>query len=223
MYKKSLGFFGLMLSITVVFLEKDTLLDVIKEGTMMSIILSILFIAIVSHFPIIPFFLAVGIMGAIFGLLKGTLISLIGVMIGALAVFFLTRYSFRDLISKKAKNSPTTSKYDAYFANNAFTSILFFGGLLPLLPSLLTSSLCGLSSVRWTVFFLASLVGQIPRVFVMTTAGAYFPTNKLMSLSIYVAYITVTLLMSYQKFPNLFRVTKGTDRGIMKMINKLIK
>jgi hypothetical protein len=57
----------------------------------------------------------------------------------------------------------------------------------------------------------------------MTTAGAYFPTNKLMSLSIYVAYITVTLLMSYQKFPNLFRVTKGTDRGIMKMINKLIK
>ncbi|AKO92899.1 TVP38/TMEM64 family protein [Priestia filamentosa] len=223
MYKKLLGFFGLMLSITVVLLEKDTLLDIIKEGTMRSIILSILFIAIVSHFPIIPFFLAVGIMGAIFGLLKGTLISLIGVIIGVLAVFFLTRYSFRDLISKKVKNSPTTRKYEDYFAKNAFTSILFFGGILPLLPSLFTSSLCGLSSVRWTVFFLASLVGQIPRVFVITTAGVYFPTNKLMSLSIYVGYIAVTLSMSFRKFPNLFRIPKGTDRGIMKMINKRIK
>ncbi|UYO36085.1 VTT domain-containing protein [Bacillus zhangzhouensis] len=208
MLKKTSVFLVVIILLVISFWKKDTWIDIIKEGKSISTLISIMMIAITANFPIIPFILAVGIIVAVFGILKGALITLVGVCGGALIIFFLTRYSIQDWARKKIIKYRGIQNYDHYFAENAFKNVFFLGGLFPIIPSPIMSSLCGLSNIRWTVFFFASLLGQIPRVFIMTISTANFPTNKLLSIGVYGTYLAVVMVFGFKKFPHVIRLTR---------------
>ena len=208
MFKKTFVFLVFAALIVISFWKKDAWIDIIKEGKTISILISIMLIVIVGNFPIIPFILAVGIIGAVFGIVNGALITLIGVNVGTLIIFFLTRYSFQSWARKKLNNYRGIRNYDNYFAENTFKNVFFLGGLFPIIPSPIMSSLCGLSDIRWTVFFFASLLGQIPRVLIISISVANFTTHKLLSIGIYGTYFAALMFFCYKNLPLLLRVVR---------------
>ncbi|MCC2116120.1 TVP38/TMEM64 family protein [Bacillus halotolerans] len=207
MLKKNLGIILIIAVITVGFYQKEAWLDAIKAGGLISVLCSMLLIAADVFFPIVPFAIIAALNGAVFGIANGVWITLAGSMLGTILLFFLARYSFRDWARKKIKAYPAIQGYEASFDKNAFTAVLL-GRLIPVIPSLVMNVVCGLSSVRWHVFFFASLIGKIPNILVVTIAGANFSSNKLLSFSIYGAYVLILMLIIYIKFPHLVKASK---------------
>ncbi|MCY8979224.1 TVP38/TMEM64 family protein [Bacillus halotolerans] len=207
MLKKTLGIILIIAVIAVGFYQKEAWLDAIKAGGLISVLCSMLLIAADVFFPIVPFAIIAALNGAVFGIANGVSITLAGSMLGTILLFFLARYSFRDWARKKIKAYPAIQGYEASFDKNAFTAVLL-GRLIPVIPSLVMNVVCGLSSVRWHVFFFASLIGKIPNILVVTIAGANFSSNKLLSFSIYGAYVLILMLIIYIKFPHLVKASK---------------
>ncbi|WP_350253249.1 TVP38/TMEM64 family protein [Bacillus halotolerans] len=207
MLKKTLGIILIIAVIAGGFYQKEAWLDAIKAGGLISVLCSMLLIAADVFFPIVPFAIIAALNGAVFGIANGVWITLAGSMLGTILLFFLARYSFRDWARKKIKAYPAIQGYEASFDKNAFTAVLL-GRLIPVIPSLVMNVVCGLSSVRWHVFFFASLIGKIPNILVVTIAGANFSSNKLLSFSIYGAYILILMLIIYIKFPHLVKASK---------------
>lgn len=207
MLKKTLGIILIIAVIAVGFYQKEAWLDAIKAGGLISVLCSMLLIAADVFFPIVPFAIIAALNGAVFGIANGVWITLAGSMLGTILLFFLARYSFRDWARKKIKAYPAIQGYEASFDKNAFTAVLL-GRLIPVIPSLVMNVVCGLSSVRWHVFFFASLIGKIPNILVVTIAGANFSSNKLLSFSIYGAYVLILMLIIYKKFPHLVKASK---------------
>ncbi|MEC1292499.1 TVP38/TMEM64 family protein [Bacillus mojavensis] len=207
MLKKILGIILIIAVIAVGFYQKEAWLDAIKAGGLISVLCSMLLIAADVFFPIVPFAIIAALNGAVFGIANGVWIALAGSMLGTILLFFLARYSFRDWARKKIIAYPAIQGYEASFDKNAFTAVLL-GRLIPVIPSLVMNVVCGLSSVRWHVFFFASLIGKIPNILVVTIAGANFSSNKLLSFSIYGAYVLILMLIIYIKFPHLVKASK---------------
>ncbi|MEC1435719.1 TVP38/TMEM64 family protein [Bacillus spizizenii] len=207
MLKKILGIIVMITIIAVGFFQKEAWLDAIKAGGLFSVLFSMLLIAADVFFPIVPFALVAALNGAVFGMVNGIWITLTGSMLGTMMLFFFARYSFRDWARKKVQAYPAIQSYEASFHKNAFAAVLL-GRLIPVIPSLVMNVICGLSQVRWHVFFFASFIGKIPNIIVVTIAGAHFTSNKLLSFSIYGAYILIMMLIIYKKFPHLLKVQK---------------
>lgn len=145
--------------IAVGFVCKDSWLGVIRDGGVYSVLFSMLLVAACVFFPIVPFALIAGLNGALFGIANGVLITLTGSMLGTMLLFFLSRYGFRDLARKRLTKYPKMSEYEAYFNQNAFTAVLL-GRLIPVIPAVVMNIVCGLSKVKWAVFFAASTLGK---------------------------------------------------------------
>ncbi|ARA85716.1 TVP38/TMEM64 family protein [Bacillus paralicheniformis] len=197
--------------IAVGFVCKDSWLGVIRDGGIYSVLFSMLLVAACVFFPIVPFALIAGLNGALFGIANGVLITLTGSMLGTMLLFFLSRYGFRDLARKRLTKYPKMSEYEAYFNQNAFTAVLL-GRLIPVIPAVVMNIVCGLSKVKWAVFFAASTLGKIPNVLVVSIAGANFSENKLISIGVYGLYMAIIALVIYRKYPHLTQKHKETKQ-----------
>jgi uncharacterized membrane protein YdjX (TVP38/TMEM64 family) len=108
--------------------------------------------------------------GSVFGIWLGTGLSLIGIGLGTMVMFFLARYGFQDLTQSYFKKYPKIQEYESWFEQNAFIGFLL-ARVKPIKPSPIINILSGLSKVKWTIFISASLVGKLPAIFIFTLAG----------------------------------------------------
>ncbi|WP_163099379.1 TVP38/TMEM64 family protein [Peribacillus alkalitolerans] len=185
-------FFGTIILLS--YLQKETMLSVIESGSYIAIPVAILFVALLVFFPVVPFAMLAGIIGAIFGIWKGLGISMLGIGIGTIIMFSMARFGFHTWIQKYIMKIPRIREYEQYFEKNAFMGILIVR-LFPFVPSPAVNILCGISNVSWTTFLGASLLGKLPAVFIFTFAGSVFESNNLISMSIYVLYFILIAII----------------------------
>ncbi|MDC3060371.1 VTT domain-containing protein [Candidatus Pelagibacter sp.] len=107
--------------------------------------------------------------GFVFGKWIGTILIVFGLSIGATLLYISANYFFKDLIKKKfsSKFSNLTEK----FKENEFTFFLiyrFVGGI----PFFISNILPTLFNVKIKNFFLGSVVGMTPQLFVGASFGA---------------------------------------------------
>ena len=111
------------------------------------------------------------ISGILFGQILGTLISVISISIGALILYSIGNFFFRDLI--KSILEKKFERYIQLFQKNElfyFFIYRFIGGLgVPFGLQNLIPILFGMKKVN---YFLASLFGFIPGFFIINTIGA---------------------------------------------------
>ncbi|TYS18128.1 TVP38/TMEM64 family protein [Rossellomorea vietnamensis] len=185
--------FSLVLSGLIIFMgftQKEIMLDLIQEGGGIAGVVSILFVAVLVFFPFIPYPVLAGILGSVAGVVNGTLISLIGILIGTTLMFYLSRYGFQSWSQRMLTKYPKAIEYERYFEKNAFLGILFVR-LLPVVPSPVVNVLSGISKVNFLVFVFATLLGKLPAIFTFTIAGSIFEGNRLLSISIYGVYFLI--------------------------------
>jgi uncharacterized membrane protein YdjX (TVP38/TMEM64 family) len=196
LWKKFFSIGILIFIILMGYLQKEALLHIIKEGGTPAILGSILIIAICVFFPLIPFPVLAGIIGAVFGTFQGVFISLIGSMAGTMGFFFLSRYGFRDTAQSRLNKYPKVKEYEEFLNKNSFIAILF-SRLIPIIPAPVVNIICGLSNVKWFSFFVASTIGKLPNILLLSFVGASFTNNKLLSFGLYGIYILILGIINF--------------------------
>ncbi|MBT2657942.1 TVP38/TMEM64 family protein [Bacillus sp. ISL-18] len=184
--------------------EKSTLILMITQGGFPAMVMSLLLLSLCVFFPIIPFPVTAGMIGAVFGPVKGSIVTLTGSMIGTVLFFFLMRYGYRQWAQRKLKKYPKAQKYQNQLKDNAFMAI-FIARLIPIIPAIAVNIGCSLCTVNWKVFFGASVIGKIPNIVFLSFAGASFQHNIRFSVFLYVLYLVSMLVMNimwvYRKVP----------------------
>ena len=196
MIKRIISLSILLFIIAVGFLQKDELLHLVKHGGTVSIFISMLLVAICVFFPVIPFPVLAGVIGAVFGTTQGVFISLAGAMVGTMRFFFLSRYGFRDLAEENLTKYPKVREYEDFLNRNSFVAILICR-LIPIIPAPVVNIICGLSHVKWITFLIASTLGKIPNILILSYAGSIFSNNKLYSIGIYGCYLLIIFLINF--------------------------
>jgi len=158
--------------------------------------LSLVFVAVLVFFPVVPYPVLAGTIGSIFGVSLGVSISLVGIMVGTMTMFLLARYGFHDLGRKMLVKYPTVQDYESFFERNAFAAIIY-ARLIPVIPAPLVTVISALSKVKWGIFFTATFIGKIPAVVTFTFAGSIFEGSKGLSIGIFAIYFLVILTAVY--------------------------
>ena len=107
--------------------------------------------------------------GFIFGKWLGTLIIVFGLSIGATFLYMFTNYFLKDLIEEKF--SSRFNNLTEKFKENEFTFFLiyrFIGGI----PFFISNILPTIFNVKIRNFFLGSVIGMTPQLFVGASLGA---------------------------------------------------
>ena len=111
------------------------------------------------------------ISGILFGKWIGSIISVLAISVGTLALYSMANFFFKDLV--KNFLDKRFSKYFNLFKKNEFYYFLIFrltGGLG--IPFGLQNLLPVLFDIKKTNYFFASLLGFVPTFFIMNTIGS---------------------------------------------------
>lgn len=126
---------------------------------------------VVMTFTIVfPFMILSGAAGVMYGLFWGTVISWAGEVVGALLMFVLVRYFFRQAVAGWITKSRYLQQVDDYSADNGFKALLI-ARLLPLAPSGIITAVAAISRMGFRDFFLATLIGKLPPVVIKVLLG----------------------------------------------------
>ena len=109
--------------------------------------------------------------GIFFGKWIGTLISLLSISIGALILYVIAKYFFRDFIKDLLKEK--FDKYIILFKKNEFYyffAFRFVGGLG--IPFGLQNVLPVIFNISKTNYFIASILGFVPNFYIWNTIGS---------------------------------------------------
>jgi|SRR5579884_193854 len=106
--------------------------------------------------------------GALFGVVWGAMLAVLGAMLGSSIAFLIARYIAGDWVARK-----TTGRLKKFIAGVEAEGWRFvvFVRLLPLLPFNLTNYALGLSHIRFPPYLFASLAGVAPGTFIYSWFG----------------------------------------------------
>lgn len=126
-----------------------------------------------SYFLAIAFSLPVGVVltiggGMVFGLLEGTVITVLAATAGALAVFIAARTALGDVLRRRA--GPLAAKLERGFREDALSYLLVLR-LVPLFPFWLVNIVPALLGVPVRTYLIGTLLGIIPGTFVFVSVG----------------------------------------------------
>ena len=126
--------------------------------------------------------------GALFGLIKGTILVSFASSIGALLAFFASRYLLRSFVINRFSMQYQKIK-DNFTANQS--SYLLSLRLAPVFPFFLINIIMGLLPISWKRFYLVSQLGMLPGTIVYVNAG-----SRLSELESVDQILTPSVLMS---------------------------
>ncbi|EGL83370.1 SNARE associated protein [Caldalkalibacillus thermarum TA2.A1] len=149
---------------------RQPLLDWINQGDLSQFPLMLFVAVFLAVFPVIPFTLFAGVMGAKYGVILGTLINWFGAVSSAAIFFFLARSAFGSYFGKAIQRFKKLDKLTDMVEKNAFLAVLFVR-LVPIVPTPVVNIYAGISNMSFLSYFLATAIGQIPGMFVYALCG----------------------------------------------------
>ena len=147
--------------------------------------------------------------GIIFGTASGFFISLLAATLGGTLSLYSSRYLFRDLIKRRFTGQVELvnrgiEKEGAFY--------LFGLRMVPVIPFWLLNLLVGLTSMRVSVFMLATLSGMVPVMLILTYAGSQLGDIETFSMTaIFTPGLTLALCL-LAVFPFLAKAIVGLVR-----------
>jgi len=133
-----------------------------------AIFLVVLFLA--SLTGIIPLSLLAIVSGALYGLLKGFLLSAVGINFGALIAFLLSRYAYRSNIDDWESRHLSIQHLDKEIATRGWIFVLLLR-LSPVTPYSLASYAFGLTRISTGAYLLGS-IGATPALLAYVYTGS---------------------------------------------------
>ena len=142
----------------------------LRNSNLFLIFAIFLIITILWVFPFLGFGTPIALMGGfIFGKWVGTLVVVLGLSIGATFLYIFGNYFLKQIVREKFLNR--FQNFENKFRDSEFTYLLiyrFVGGI----PWQLSCILPTIFDVKTSNFFLATLIGIIPQIFLAVSIGS---------------------------------------------------
>ncbi len=116
--------------------------------------------------PAMPMLLVAGV----FGVFWGSVYCTVGLMLGAVASFFLARYTLRPFVEAVVANNPAFHRIDEGVRREGWR-MLMFTRLVPFLPFSVQNFAYGLTGIGFPVFFLVTVLCIEPSVIAYAFLG----------------------------------------------------
>ena len=155
------------------------------------------FLALSAFRPFVftPFFFMALIAGPAFGAAWGTVLTLVGGLLSALAIATIGRAAGRNLVAPWMNaNLPATSR----FLRQQDYKIAFFLWLVPLIPFDITAFFCGVFGCRWRHLIWTMMLGTLPEALVFARMGspeATFTGSAIDTLALVAVAVIMPLLL----------------------------
>jgi len=130
--------------------------------------------------------------GYIFGPWLGLIYSLIGIMLGSAAAFYIARALGRPFVEAIVRRE-TVAKLDKSISHGGGLTALFLLFLLPGIPKDVLCYVSGLTAIPFPLFFLVSTVGRLPALIISVIFGSKLASRE-WTVVIVIAALTVCLL-----------------------------
>lgn len=150
-------------------LDLDSLKEYILSFGVWAPIISFILMILQSIAAPLPAFLITFANAALFGWVKGAILSWSSAMVGAAVCFFIAKYLGRDVVEKLTSKFAIES-VDSFFEKYGKHTILI-ARLLPFMSFDLVSYAAGLTSMSFISFFVATGIGQLPATIVYSYVG----------------------------------------------------
>jgi uncharacterized membrane protein YdjX (TVP38/TMEM64 family) len=122
-----------------------------------------------------PAFLLIMVGGAVFGLAKGTLLSMVGALVGGTLAFLIARHFARDLVVRRIAGHPALASIDRVVGEDGM-KIVFLLRLSAAVPFVLSNYALGVTRVPLPHFMLGT-IGLIPTVLTYAAYGSASSTG----------------------------------------------
>ncbi len=109
--------------------------------------------------------------GAVFGVVRGSVLVLLGATLGATAAFALARTGLRESVRRWARAYPDFDKLDRAIAARGGW-IVFLVRLSPVFPFVYVNYLFGLTAIPAVTYAVTTIAGMIPATIVYVALGA---------------------------------------------------
>jgi len=184
------------------FLDRESLVTYLRTLGIWSPILFVIIYAVstIIGAPSVIFTIAGG---AVFGLVWGTIYSVIGATLGAVGAFWLSRYLLRGWVERRFGGHPTLQRFEAAIALHALQFVLIVR-FPPITPFNVENFLFGLTSIAWQPYIIGTFIGIIPGTIAYTwlgvtgadtlQGGSYI--SFILAISFFVFLSVLTLLVS---------------------------
>ncbi|MFC4598008.1 TVP38/TMEM64 family protein [Cohnella hongkongensis] len=150
---------------------------------------------VLALFPVVPYPLVGGVIGAAFGPAAGAAIVWTGSTAASLIMFLLLRYGYRDWGQRLLNRYAGVAQVTRAFERNAFLAIMF-ARMLPFIPSVIVNAFSALSRVPFASYAVASALGKLPAMALFALLGDQFvghPGHIPAIAAIYGAFLLASL------------------------------
>ncbi|WP_139193109.1 TVP38/TMEM64 family protein [Anaerobacillus alkalilacustris] len=196
MNKGILFIFYLLIAVAI-YLFQEELLIWFQETRETSIFLTMFIATLFALFPIIPFPIIGGIIGAMYGTFLGGFVTWVASTAASLIMFLFIRFVFQNWGLKVINRYKRLELVTVMFERNAFITILV-SRLIPFIPSIVVNAYSAVSRVSFISYSVASSLGKIPAMLLFAVLGhSFVSTNQevIFVVGIYVLIILFTIYL----------------------------
>ncbi|CAM4413061.1 TVP38/TMEM64 family protein [Paenibacillus alkaliterrae] len=157
--------------------------------------LVVMMATVMALFPVIPYPVVGGVIGAALGPVPGAIVTWTGSAAASILMFLFIRYGYQEWGTKVLQRYKSVEKLTALFERNAFLTILF-ARLIPFIPSIVVNLYAALSRVSFTSYAVASSLGKIPAMLLFATVGDNVmtdPRSVIFTILVYGAFLALSL------------------------------
>ncbi len=133
--------------------------------------------------------------GYIYGTFYGTLISCLGILIGAIGAFCFSRLLGYKVL-KKLLSEKSFQKFEFLMNTNKYELAMFILFLIPGFPKDILTYFAGITPIDPLRFFVISLVGRFPGIFASSYIGAHIGEGSYTQVIIASIIVAVFIIFS---------------------------
>lgn len=177
----------------LIYLYGNDILSWIHQSHNLALIM--LIAVVMALFPVIPYPLVGGVLGAAFGPVLGGVITWTGSIAASILMFLFVRYGYQEWGSRVLLGNNKVGELTRLFERNAVMAIIF-ARLIPFVPSFMINIYSALSRVSFGAYTLASALGKVPAMLLFAIVGDNLmrePRNLVWAIGIYVVFISLTV------------------------------
>ncbi|QOY34802.1 TVP38/TMEM64 family protein [Anaerobacillus isosaccharinicus] len=195
MNKLLMFIFYLFIAISI-FVYQDELLFWFQQTKDSSIFLVMFIATLFALFPIIPFPIIGGIIGAMYGTFLGGFVTWVASTAASLIMFLFIRFVFQNYGLKVIHRYKKLEMITLMFERNAFITILV-SRLIPFIPSIVINAYSAVSRVSFISYAVASSLGKIPAMLLFAVLGHSFVSSNQEVLFVIGIYALIILMTIY--------------------------